>query len=327
MAYGTSSGTTAYNPFASDLVIDAYERIGIYQLEVKHLVSARRSCNLLLVSDWSNRGINLWRIDTVPTTVDLVQGIATYLMPTDTVAMFDTFIRTPPSLSPGNSSDTIIPLLVGTPIPQSAILTTIAGSNIVTVTWVNNGLTLYTSVSILTPIVVGGLTLGGVYTIGGVIDANNFTLNVTFNATSSQSTVINGTSGTDVLMTPISRNDWAAISYKSSQGQPTTYWYQKEILPQVNVWPVPDGSGPYQLQTYLLRQIQDVNPSGGQTLNLVQRMYYAFTADLARDLSIKWAPDKYAMLKSEADGAWARASATDVEDVSTFILPNLSGYG
>lgn len=327
MAYGTSSGTTSYDPFASDLVVDAFERCGIYNLETRHLISARRSCNLLLVSDWSNRGINLWRVDTVPTVVDLVQGTQTYLLPTDTVAMFDTFIRTPANLTLGTSSDTIIPLLVGTPIPQNATLTTTQGSDIVKVTWPNNGLAVFTAVSILTPIVIGGLTLGGVYTIGTIIDANNFTLNVTFYAASSQAIVINGVGGTDVLLTPISRNDFAAIAYKASQGRPTTYWYQKDTQPQVNLWPVPDGGGPYQLQTYLFRQIQDVNPSGGQTLNLVQRMYYAFVADLARDLSVKWAPAKYAMLKSEAMETWDRASASDVENVATFVLPNLSGYG
>lgn len=326
MAYGQSSGTTNFDPDAASMVIDAFERCGLYQLDVKHLVSARRSSNLLLVSDWSNRSVNLWKIDTVPTIIDMVQGAATYLMPTDTVAMFDTYIQISPNGAPDDVG-TVIPLLVGTPIPQASFLATTLGSNIVRVTWPSNGLPLLTVVSLLVPVVVGGLTLGGDYTIGTIIDANNFTINVTFDATSSQTIQINSTLGTNVLMTPISRNDYAAISYKASQGQPTSYWYQKEIQPQVNVWPTPDGGGPYQLCTYLMRQIQDVNPSGGQTLNLVQRMYYAFVADLARDLSIKWAPDRYALLAQEAASAWDRASATDVENSSTFVLPNLSGYG
>lgn len=326
MAYGQSSGTTTYDPFVSDLTIDAFERCGIENLEIKHLVSARRSSNLLLVSDWSNRGINLWKMDTVPTIIDLVQGTQTYLMPTDTVAMFDTYLQISPNGGPNQDPD-VIQLLVGTPIPQTSTLTTTLGSDIVRVTWPNFNLPTFTAVSLLVPVIVGGLTLGGVYTIGTILDANNFTINVTFNATSSQSIQINSTLGTNVLMTPISRNDFAAISYKASQGQPTTYWYQKEIQPQVNVWPVPDGGGPYQLCTYLMRQIQDVNPSGGQTLNLVQRMYYAFVADLARDLSIKWAPDRYALLAQEAGSAWDRAQATDTESVSFFVLPNLSGYG
>lgn len=326
MAYGQSSGTTTFNPFVSDLCIDAMERCGIYNLETKHLVSARRSANLLLVSDWSNRGINLWKMDTVPTLVDMVQGTQTYLMPADAVAMFDTYLQISPFGAP-NTDPSIIPLLVGTPIPQTSFLATTDGSNIVTVTWPGNGLTVLQTVALLVPVVVGGLTLGGDYTIGTVIDADNFTINVTFLATSTQTIQINSTLGINVLMTPISRNDFAAISLKSSQGQPTTYWYQKEIQPQVNVWPTPDGGGPYQLCTYLMRQIQDVNPSGGQTLNLVQRAYYAFVADLARDLSIKWAPDKYAMLAAEAGAAWDRMAATDVEDVSSWIFPQIQGYG
>lgn len=326
MAYGQSSGTTTFSPFVSDILTDAYERLGLINLETRHLTSGRRSLNLLMVSDWSNRGINLWKVDTVPTVIDLVQGTQTYLMPTDTVAMFDTYLQISPN-GGSNLDPSIIPLLVGTPIPQSSFLTTVKGSNIVTVTWPSSGLSVLQTVSLLVPVVVGGLTLGGDYTIGAVIDANNFTINVTFVATSSQTIQINSTLGTNVLMTPISRNDFAAIAYKASQSQPTTYWYQKEILPQVNVWPTPDGGGPYQLCTYLMRQIQDLNPSGGQTFNLVQRMYYACVADLARDLSLKWAVDRYDRLAAEASSAWDRAAATDVENASHFIMPQMQGYG
>lgn len=73
----TTSGTTNFNLDLDELFQEAYERIGImdgtrsgYQLK-----SARRSLNLLL-SEWDNRGVHLWKVQKA--TVPLVLGQAEY---------------------------------------------------------------------------------------------------------------------------------------------------------------------------------------------------------------------------------------------------------
>jgi len=72
----TTSGTTSFNLDIEELIQEAYERIGIdgsrsgYQLR-----SARRSINLLL-SEWDNRGVHLWKVKKA--TVNLVLGQAEY---------------------------------------------------------------------------------------------------------------------------------------------------------------------------------------------------------------------------------------------------------
>jgi hypothetical protein len=71
-----TSGTTSFNLDIDELIQEAYERIGIdgsrsgYQLK-----SARRSINLLL-SEWDNRGVHLWKVEKA--TVNLVLGQAEY---------------------------------------------------------------------------------------------------------------------------------------------------------------------------------------------------------------------------------------------------------
>ena len=71
-----TSGTTSFNLDIDELIQEAYERIGIdgsrsgYQLK-----SARRSINLLL-SEWDNRGVHLWKVEKA--TVSLVLGQAEY---------------------------------------------------------------------------------------------------------------------------------------------------------------------------------------------------------------------------------------------------------
>jgi len=72
----TTSGTTSFNLDIDELIQEAYERIGIdgsrsgYQLK-----SARRSINILL-SEWDNRGVHLWKVEKA--TVNLVLGQAEY---------------------------------------------------------------------------------------------------------------------------------------------------------------------------------------------------------------------------------------------------------
>lgn len=391
MAYGEPSGTTNYVPLGSDLVLDAYERCSIYSLESKHMFSARRSANLLLTSKWSNVGINLWKIDESPTVIPLAEGIVTYQLTSDVIAMFDTYrrqyqmntavsqncafsttINTPDVTVDLGDTSVAVGSYLGFPVQVSvggiivygfykvtatptATSATFTAATDATATVVSGGVVPVfsttadsTSVNVELPdhgyvsgepfvvavsTTVGGIQLFGSYTIASVVDADNFTIAATSPALSTGSAAENAgqcqvstqnvsAPPIDILMTPISRNDYAAQSNKLNPGAPTTYWYQKLITPQFNLWPVTDGTGPYELRTYCMRQIQDFNPMNGQTLDMPQRLWYAFTLDLARDLAMKFAQKMYALLKAEAQEAWDDASATDVENTSTFMVPN-----
>ena len=87
-----------------------------------------------------------------------------------------------------------IPDLVGTPIVPGAILTTTLGSLVINVDWIDHGISAGEFVSILFPVQVGGLTLGGVFNAVTIIDADNFTILGPTEATSAASvtTVGNG---------------------------------------------------------------------------------------------------------------------------------------
>lgn len=395
MAYGQPSGTRTYNPFGSDLLLDAYERCGIFALESKHLQSGRRTLNLLLTSDWSNRGINLWEMDEV--VIPLIQGVIQYGLTRDVASVYDCYRRQyqmngPQSYPvaftttmglpdvtiaiPGNSSPVgsyiavQIPVAVGgivvygfylvtaTPTVNSVTIiaadnatgsinaggvvpqfTTTQGSQNVTVALPAHGFVPGDPFPVAVSTSVGGITLLGNYAIQSVTDADHFVILASSNALSSGSAYENGGQAliatqneiapyTDILMTQLSRTEYASQSNKTAPGAPTTLWVNKQIIPQFSVWPVTDNTGPYEIHLWVMRQVEDVNPTNGQTLDLPPRFYYALVLDLARDLSMKWAADKYATLKVEASEAWERAEGTDVEPVSTFILPQIpNGLG
>lgn len=86
-----TSGTTTFNLDVVEIVEEAYERAGAELRSGYDLKTARRSLNLLF-ADWSNRGINLWTLDSA--TITLVAGTATYNLPTDTVDLLDHVVRT-----------------------------------------------------------------------------------------------------------------------------------------------------------------------------------------------------------------------------------------
>ena len=91
MPYTTS--TTAFNPTLNDIVEEAFERCGLELRTGYDFRTARRSLNLLL-TEWANRGINLWTIE--QGTIPLIQGQITYDLPIDTVDLLEHVIRTNP---------------------------------------------------------------------------------------------------------------------------------------------------------------------------------------------------------------------------------------
>jgi len=71
-----TSGTTAFNPSIDEVIEEAYERTNVRGTRTGYqLRSARRSLNILL-SEWGNRGVNLWKIKLA--SVPLVEGQPEY---------------------------------------------------------------------------------------------------------------------------------------------------------------------------------------------------------------------------------------------------------
>ncbi len=93
--------TTSFNPTLNDLIEEAFERCGLELRSGYDFRTARRSLNFLL-TEWANRGINLWTIEQGQIT--LVQGTHTYDLPIDTVDLLEHVIRTFPG-SNANQTD------------------------------------------------------------------------------------------------------------------------------------------------------------------------------------------------------------------------------
>ena len=99
------SGTTLFNPDLSEIVEEAYERVGLEIRTGYQWRTARRSLNYLLTS-WANQGLNMWTFTAADIT--LVQGQGLYDLPADCVDIIEQVIRQNQG-SQYNQTDLVIP--------------------------------------------------------------------------------------------------------------------------------------------------------------------------------------------------------------------------
>ena len=95
----STSGTYAFSPSLGELTLYAYQLIQIRptSLVQEHFFTARMAANLF-TAEWSNRGVNLWRVDLV--TVPLVEGQSTYDVDPSTIMMLDAYVTIDDDVSP-----------------------------------------------------------------------------------------------------------------------------------------------------------------------------------------------------------------------------------
>ena len=193
-------------------------------MTAQHIADAKNEANLLQIQ-WANDGVLLWTVDLI--TVSLVQGTATYNVPSNTVMILDLYIS-------------------------------------------------------------------------------------------------NGSSNR--LIMPFSRTDYASLANPTSQGFPTTFWFDRLIAPTVTLWPVPDGSATYTMSYYRYRQVQDAVAATGTQPEVQTLWLDAFIAGLAHRLSRHYAPQLEALRKADAMEAYLLASKQGVENVPLAVAPGLSSY-
>lgn len=220
--------------------------------------------------------------------------------------------------------------------------TTTSASTSVSVALTAHGYLAGQAFNIQVSTTVGGIALLGSYTIATVPTANSFTITAPFAAGSTQTVSENSSQTqiaaqniaqppTDMILYPISRNDYAALPDKYTQGAPTTFWLDRLAIPTVTLWQPPDANGPYAFQYYRMRQVQDANITGTQTLDMPPRFFEAAAADLTAALAWKYPPnpssgmtiEKYEMA---AKAAWSEAAGEDRERVNMSIVPDFSDY-
>lgn len=110
-----TSGVADFNLDLADAIEEAGERCGYEIRTGNDFRTARRSMNLLF-ADWANRGVNLWTLEQL--SIPLLQGVATYNLPLDTVDVTDAVVRTGTGPSQADLTISRIPFPIYATIPN-----------------------------------------------------------------------------------------------------------------------------------------------------------------------------------------------------------------
>jgi hypothetical protein len=127
---------------------------------------------------------------------------------------------------------------------------------------------------------------------------------------------------TDYSLDRISRDAYLNIPTKSTQSRPTQYFLDRQITPNLKLWPLPDNSTDVIYYDALVR-LDDAD-TFVDTIQVPFRFYPALAAGLAYYIAVKKAPDRIPLLKPMYDEELARAMD---EDRSSFhVSPQLRSY-
>ncbi len=131
-------------------------------------------------------------------------------------------------------------------------------------------------------------------------------------------------SGTDFNMSRISRDTYLSIPTKTTTGRPTQYFLDRQITPNLKIWPAPENSTDV-IHYDALTRIQDADTMQN-TLEIPFRFYPCLAAGLAYYIALKRAPERIQLLKTSYEEEFDRAMAEDRDRSSFTITPSLDYY-
>ena len=176
--------------------------------------------------------------------------------------------------------------------------------NLIFADWANRGLNLWT-VSNATINLVQGTSL---YPLASdVVD----TLDVVLRRTN-----------TDYEVQRISRGDYATLPNKTTQGRPSQYWLDRQIIPKLHLWSVPENSTD-QIIYYYVRRIEDADTLINTT-DMPFRFYPCMVSGLAYYMAVKRVPERVQMLKTIYEEEFQRAAEEDQGRTPLKLQPSLS---
>ena len=133
--------------------------------------------------------------------------------------------------------------------------------------------------------------------------------------------VLRNSSGTDFTLTQMSRSEYLRIPNKTSTGQPSQYFFDRQVTPTITLWSTPDAS--YTLVFYYVRRIEDADALVNTT-DAPFRFLPCMAAGLAYYIAIKKAPDRIQILKAIYEEEFQRAAAEDASSTPLKLTPNIS---
>jgi hypothetical protein len=128
-------------------------------------------------------------------------------------------------------------------------------------------------------------------------------------------------SGTDFEVDRIGRGEYLNIPNKTTTGRPSQFYFNRQVSPEVTLWPTPDSSTD-QLVYYYITRIEDADTMK-DTTDVPFRFLPCMVAGLAYYLSVKKAPERVQLLKAIYEEEFQRAADEDEDRVALKLQPDI----
>ena len=299
----TTTGSTLFNMDFTEIAEEAWERAGREMRSGYDLRTARRSMNLMTI-EWQNKGINMWTME--QGVINLIPGLATYALPTDTIDLLEHVIRTGQNTASTQADLTITRISVST---YATIPNKLQQARPIQV-WIQR---LSGETNPTTAVLDGAITS----------TATTITLNTVVGLAGSGFIRLGSE---DIYYTYVSGNTLGGVyrgqnnTTAAAQADGTAVFVPQ--LPAITVWPTPDNSTTYQFVYYRLRRVQDAG-AGAETADMNFRFLPCVVAGLAYHIAVK-VPElmpRIQMLKQIYDETFDIAAGEDREKAAIRFVP------
>jgi hypothetical protein len=125
--------------------------------------------------------------------------------------------------------------------------------------------------------------------------------------------------GTDYSLDRLSREEYLTIPTKTTQGRPSQFFLDRQINPNLKIWPIPENSTDVLYYDALTRM--DDADTFTNTLDVPFRFYPCLAAGLAYYIAIKRSPQRVQLLKAVYEEEMERAIQEDRDRASFTIEP------
>ena len=130
--------------------------------------------------------------------------------------------------------------------------------------------------------------------------------------------------GTDYSMERLSRDEYLTIPTKSTTGRPNQFFLDRQLTPNLKLWPVPENNTDVIYYDALTR-IQDADVYTNN-MDMPFRFYPCLAAGLAYYLSLKRAPNRTQLLKAVYEEEFERAATEDRDRSSFNVVPDFQYF-
>jgi hypothetical protein len=326
MAY---SGTVSQTTFNTRKVIENAARrckLPPQSLSAEHIEVANDQLYLLL-SDLSNRGIQLWCIE--KQIYPLYDGVGTIPLDIGTLDILNSNLRTLQQVT-GINTDTSTSRQVFFPTPT--FVTTVgikwtAPAVPLSLQRSDDGVT-WTTIQTETPTASAGEWTW--FDLDSSVATPYFRVLAT-SGTLGFSRIYLANTPTEIPIARLSRDDYTNLPNKSFQSnRPLQFWLDRQVTqPVMYLWPVPSNSAEeYQIVIWRQRYIMDVGTMT-QEIEVPQRWYDAIVSMLAAKLAMEYIEvdaQMIPMLDAKAKEALYFAQQEERDNSPMMILPNISMY-